>query len=107
MDAIYIAEHQFKQEVIDSDRLVLVDFYTDWCMPCKTLSPLLDKMAHQFAKEIRVVKINADDEQRLATVYKVRSVPTVLFFKLGKVVDTIVGVSNENAYMNAIRKQLR
>jgi thioredoxin 1 len=106
MDILPIAEHQFKQEVIDSDRLVIVDFWADWCTPCHALLPTLNKIAHTFAREVRIVKINVDDEQALAQVYSVRSIPTLLYFKNGKMVDSSVGAISEQVISNTINKNL-
>ena len=71
---------------------LLVDFYADWCMPCKMMAPVLDKVADAFAGRLTVAKINVDDEQALAVQYGIQSIPALLLFKDGKVVKEFIGV---------------
>lgn len=71
---------------------VLVDFYADWCMPCKMMAPVLDKVAEAFADRLTVAKINVDDEQELAVKYGIQSIPALLLFKNGDVVKEFIGV---------------
>jgi len=87
-----ITESQFDTEVIQSPLPVVADFYATWCGPCKKLSPMLDKLAGSFANRIQFVKINVDDAPALAQRFDIQGIPTLLFFKNGKVVDHIVGL---------------
>lgn len=82
----------FKQEVIDSDVPVLVDFWADWCGPCHRLAPALEDVAEEMAGRAKVVKVNVDQERMLAATYQVMSIPNLLIFKGGEVVENFVGV---------------
>ena len=84
-------ESNFDTEVLQSDLPVFVDFYADWCGPCKMMSPVIDKMADEFAGRIKVGKVNVDENGDLAVKYGIMSIPNMVFFKNGEVVDRIVG----------------
>ena len=84
-------ESNFDAEVLQSDLPVFVDFYADWCGPCKMMSPVIDKMADEFAGRIKVGKVNVDENGDLAVKYGIMSIPNMVFFKNGEVVDRIVG----------------
>ena len=84
-------ESNFDAEVLQSDIPVFVDFYADWCGPCKMMSPVIYKMADEFAGRIKVGKINVDENGDLAVKYGIMSIPNMVFFKNGEVVDRIVG----------------
>ena len=81
----------FATEVLNSDIPVFVDFYADWCGPCKMMSPVIDKLADEFDGKIKVGKINVDDESEIAAQFGIMSIPNMKFFKGGKVVDEVVG----------------
>lgn len=87
-----LQEAEFQQEVINSDLPVLVDFFAPWCGPCRALAPALKGIAEAYAGRLKVVKVNVDDAQQLASDYRIRGVPTLMFFKNGNVVDTLVGL---------------
>ena len=84
-------ESNFDAEVLQSDLPVFVDFYADWCGPCKMMSPVIDKLAEEFAGRIKVGKVNVDENGDLAVKYGIMSIPSMVFFKNGEVVDRIVG----------------
>lgn len=84
-------EENFEQEVLHSDIPVVVDFYADWCGPCKMMSPVVEKLADVYDGQVKIGKINADDAQNLAAKYGVMSIPNIVFFKNGKVVDRQIG----------------
>jgi thioredoxin 1 len=92
-----IQEADFQNAVIESDLPVLVDFFAPWCGPCKALAPVLDGVAKTYESRLGVVKVNVDDAQQLAARYRIRGVPTLMFFKEGKVVDTVVGMPSGGA----------
>lgn len=81
----------FEQDVEQQAGITIVDFWTTWCAPCRAIAPMLELIAAEYAGEVRVVKFNMDDHTRTAVRFSVRSVPTLLFFKDGKVVTHVVG----------------
>ena len=91
---VHADEKTFRQEVLDSKVPVLVDFYADWCGPCRMLAPVLDELA-QETPNAKIVKVNVDDSPQLAGQYGVSSIPNLLVFKNGRVVDQQVGLANK------------
>jgi thioredoxin len=87
-----ITEANFDAGVLHSSRPVVVDFYATWCVPCKILSPRLDQLAGSFTNKIKFVKINVDESPNLSQRFNIQGIPTLLFFKDGKVVDQVVGL---------------
>jgi thioredoxin 1 len=77
-------EHKF-HEIINSDTLVLVDFYADWCGPCKMMPPVLKEVKEYFGDNLRILKVNVDNNEAVSVQYKIRSIPTLLLFKKGKI----------------------
>lgn len=90
MSEIIFTEENFNDEVINSDKPVLVDFWASWCGPCKMLSPVISEIAKEN-QSIKVGKINVDEQQKLAYEYGIQSIPTLVLFKDGKPVDTSIG----------------
>ncbi|MFN3700678.1 MAG: thioredoxin [Alphaproteobacteria bacterium] len=91
MASTNVNDTEFEQEVLQSDSPVLVDFWAEWCGPCKALSPLIDEIANDMKGKVKVVKVNIEDAPEAPTKYGVRGVPTLMIFKNGQVVDTRVG----------------
>ena len=81
----------FEQLVLQADKPVLVDFWATWCMPCRMLAPTIEEIAEEFSDEVKVCKVNIDDEPSLATKFGITSIPTLLVIKNGEVVKTSVG----------------
>lgn len=91
MSSTAVTDTNFENEVLQSDKPVVVDFWAEWCGPCKQLSPVVDELANDMKDSIKVVKINIDEAPEAPTKYGVRGVPTLMIFKDGQVVDTRVG----------------
>ena len=91
MAEITIAKENFNDEVTNCDKTVLVDFWADWCGPCKMLAPTISEIAEEFADSVKVGKVNVDEQPELADKFGITSIPTVIAFKGGKVVGTSVG----------------
>lgn len=96
--ALQITASNFEAEVLQSPVPVLVDFWATWCGPCKMISPIVDQIAEEAAGYAKVCKVNIDEagNQDLASQFNIRSIPTLLFFKDGKLVDTIVGATSKD-----------
>ncbi|HEY0368659.1 MAG TPA: thioredoxin [Chthoniobacterales bacterium] len=90
-----IDEKNFETEVTKSDKPVLVDFWAEWCGPCKMIAPVLDEIAREKADAVKVAKVNIDDNQSLSFRFNVRAIPTLLFFKNGQVVDQVTGMTSK------------
>jgi len=88
---IHVSDDSFEQEVLQSEKPVLIDYWADWCGPCKMIAPVLEEVASEYADKIRVAKLNVDEYPAIAVKYGVRSIPALLLFKNGEVEDTKIG----------------
>lgn len=95
--AIQFQDSSFKQEVLGSGQPVLVDFYADWCGPCKMLAPIVEDLAAEYADRIKIGKLNVDQNMETAAKYGVQSIPTLILFKGGEAVKTVVGLQSKAA----------
>ena len=95
MKVLTITEENFEEEVLNSQKTVLLDFYADWCMPCKMQSPIIDKIAEEI-ENLKVGKVNVDENQNLAEKYGIMSIPTLLIIKNGKIANQFVGVTSKD-----------
>ena len=102
MEIIKANSQNFEEEVIKSEKTVLVDFYADWCGPCKMLSPIIDEVAEEN-DDIKVVKVNVDDSQDLAMKYQVMSIPTLVVIKNGSEINRSVGLIDKAQILNLIK----
>ncbi|MDA3731114.1 thioredoxin [Niameybacter massiliensis] len=84
-------DENFQQEALESNIPVIVDFYADWCGPCKMMAPIIDELATQYEGKIKIGKVNTDESRAVASKYNIMSIPTILFIKDGQVVETTVG----------------
>ena len=103
-DVVNIGDVEFKKEVLDSQTPVIVDFWATWCAPCRAIAPALEELAAQYKGKVKVAKVNIDDNQDTPQQYGIRSIPTLLVFKGGRVVDQIVGAVPKAKLEEAIRK---
>jgi len=87
----YITDQDFEKEVLNSDQPVLVDFYADWCGPCRSIAPFLEKVAGEKQGKVKIAKVNVDENQVSAARFQVRSIPTLILFKNGQPEETILG----------------
>ena len=97
MNEITLTKENFEQEVINSDKPVLVDFWAVWCGPCQALAPTIKEIAEEYEGKIKVGKINVDEQKELAQQYGIISIPTLIYFKDGKIEDHIVGLQTKDA----------
>jgi thioredoxin 1 len=106
MSSTHLTDGNFKKEVLESDLPALVDFWAPWCGPCRTIAPLIDELAKEYRNKLRVCKINVDENPRIATQYAVMSIPTLIFFKNGKVIEQVVRVLNKAELKRKIEENL-
>ncbi|RLS54658.1 MAG: thioredoxin [Planctomycetota bacterium] len=100
----HVSNSSFPREVLQSSVPVLVDFYADWCGPCRMLAPTLNKLAIEFADRVKIVKVNVDTEPELANQFRVESIPLLVFFADGKPVGRAAGVANESGLRQALNQ---
>jgi len=92
---VTLTQESFANEVLQSPTPVLVDFWAEWCGPCKMITPVLNELADEYAGRVKIGKVNIDDHQGLATAYGVRAIPTLLMFQKGQVVEQLVGARSK------------
>lgn len=106
-NVVNIGDSDFKKEVLESSTPVLVDFWATWCAPCRAIAPTIEEFAGNYKGKVKVAKVNIDDNQDVAQQFGIRSIPTVLLFKGGKVVEQIVGSSpNYKAKLEDVVKKV-
>lgn len=106
MKPVTITDENFEQEVLKSNILVLVDFWAVWCGPCKMIAPVVEQLAAEYNGKLKIGKLDVDNNQQSAIKYGVRGIPTLLIFKDGKVVDTIIGAVPKQLIVNKIEPLL-
>jgi thioredoxin 1 len=100
---IIVNQKNFKSEVLDYQGKIIVDFWAPWCGPCQMLGPVIDEIGDELKDKIKVVKINVDENQELATEYNISSIPAVLIFENGQVKSTLIGFRQKQEYLNALK----
>ena len=103
MAVMKFKNENFEEEVMKSNIPVVVDFYADWCGPCKMMSPIIDEIANEMGEAVKVGKVNVDEEQSLAIQFGVMSIPTIVIIKNGKVTKTFVGVQNKENIIKELK----
>ena len=104
--AAQVTDQSFKQEVLESDVPVLVDFWAPWCGPCRMVAPVVEEIAVQYEDQLKVVKINTDENPQVASTYGIRSIPTLMIFKGCEKVDMVVGSVPKTTLINTLNKYL-
>ncbi len=106
MSVVHLDSGNFKKEVLESSIPVMVDFYADWCGPCKMVAPVVEELAKDYEKKIKVGKLNIDDGQDIAGELGIMSIPTIMFFRNGKKTGQVVGAQSKSALDSQIKKHL-
>jgi thioredoxin 1 len=101
-----VTDEDFDQEVLNSSIPVIVDFWAEWCMPCKMLSPIVEELAREMADKIKAVKVNVDENPNLAIRYNIQAIPTLLFFKDGSIVSEVIGYVSKKTLIDKLSEVL-
>jgi thioredoxin 1 len=103
---VVVNDSNFQKEVLEAGLPVLVDFWASWCGPCRMVAPVLEDLASDYAEKIKIAKLNVDENPQSSSQYGIMSIPTMLLFRNGKLVETIVGFRNKEALSGIIDKNL-
>lgn len=103
---IQVNDENFKKEVLESEELVLVDFWAPWCMPCRMLAPTIEEIAEEMEGKIKVCKMNVDESIQYPQQYGIMSIPTVMLFKNGQTVETMIGLQPKEEILKTIQEHL-
>lgn len=103
MSVINLSEENFEKEVLNSEKIVLIDFWASWCGPCRMMSPVVDEIAEEMQEKVKVCKVNIDEQNKLAVKYNVMSIPTFVVLKNGNEVGRSVGVQDKEELKNMLK----
>ncbi len=106
MGILHVNSSNFKEEVLNSDIPVLVDFYADWCGPCRMIAPAIEELASEYAGKVKICKLNVDDAQEIAMQYGVMSIPTIIVFKNGQNVEQTLGAVPKGQLADMLDKHI-
>ena len=106
MKPISITDASYDQDVLQSDTLTIVDFWAPWCGPCKMIAPVLEQIAEQYDGQLKVTKLNVDENPATSQAYGIHSIPTLLFFKEGELVDKLIGAAPKGQLQHRIERLL-
>ncbi len=106
MADLNFTDNDFKTQVLESSEPVVVDFWAPWCGPCRTVSPVIDELAKEFAGKVKIGKLNVDENSQTASQYNVMSIPSVVFFKNGQPIRTMVGIQSKENYKQEVEQIL-
>lgn len=106
MSDVTFTDSNFKVEVLESKEPVIVDFWAQWCAPCRIVSPIIDELAKEYVGKVKVGKMNVDENSQTARQYGIMSIPSIVFFKNGQPVKTMIGAQNKENYKSAIEETL-
>ncbi|MEG8230695.1 thioredoxin [Candidatus Rickettsia tasmanensis] len=101
-----VMDSSFKKEVLESDLPVLVDFWAEWCGPCKMLTPIIDEISKELQGKVKVLQMNIDENPNTPSEYGIRSIPTIMLFKNGEQKDTKIGLQQKNSLLDWINKSI-
>lgn len=107
MAIIQVTDSNFDQEVLQSDKLVVVDFWAEWCAPCRLIAPILEEIDKELSGQIVIAKLNVDENPVTAAKHQIMGIPTMKFFKDGKTVNVTVGLQPKNQLLSMIRPHLQ
>ena len=105
-NALTATDGNFESEVIMASQLTIVDFWAEWCGPCKLLGPTIESLATEYAGQVKVLKMNVDENPNIPTRFHIRGIPTVIFFKNGQVVEQLIGNQPKDSFVQSIKKHL-
>ncbi len=103
MNVLILEENNFEEEVLKANGKILVDFYADWCGPCKMMAPIIEEIAEEVKETVKVGKVNVDNNQELAIKYDVMSIPTIMIFENGKAIKTFIGVTDKQEILDVLK----
>jgi thioredoxin 1 len=101
---VSVTDNDFADQVLKSDTPVLVDFWAEWCGPCRVLGPVIESLSQDYEGRVKIAKVDVDSNQQVAMQYGIRSIPTVMLFDKGQIVDTIIGVRPKSDYEKSLKR---